>query len=206
MEVDYASDIAFRGTCRRACTASGELRGNQGQAVADRGGACRERLCTRSTANRRRGASILRMAAASTPTGGSSGISSIANVFQAKAGNGNGEALGEVVLATYSDGGSYSIQIYTNLKDKSNPVSGTPAYANPVTFYQKHAGVSTVEVPEVNLMNGTLYSVVLTNIGSDTVEYLCETNSAYDWVEFQAGLEADQSFCSVFNYFMSKAG
>ena len=57
---------------------------------------------------------------------GSSGISSIANVFQAKAGNGNGEALGEVVLATYTDGGSYSIQIYTNLKDKSNPVSGTP--------------------------------------------------------------------------------
>ncbi len=126
---------------------------------------------------------------------GSSGISSIANVFQAKAGNGNGEVLGEVVLATYTGGGSYSIQIYTNLKDKSNPVSGTPAYANPVTFYQEHAGISTVEVPEVNLMNGTLYSVVLTNIGSDTVEYLCETNSAYDWVEFQAGLEADQSFC-----------
>lgn len=126
---------------------------------------------------------------------GSSGISSIANVFQAKAGNGNGEALGEVVLATYTDGGSYSIQIYTNLKDKSNPVSGTPAYANPVTFYQEHAGISTVEVPEVNLMNGTLYSVVITNIGSDTVEYLCETNSAYDWVEFQAGLEENQSFC-----------
>ena len=40
-----------------------------------------------------------------------------------------------------------------------------------------------------------VYSVVLTNIGSDTVEYLCETNSAYDWVEFQAGLETDQSFC-----------
>ena len=126
---------------------------------------------------------------------GSSGISSIANVFQAKAGNGNGEALGEVVLATYTDGGSYSIQIYTNLKDKSNPVSGTPAFANPVTFYQEHAGISTVEVPEVNLMNGTLYSVVITNIGSDTVEYLCETNSAYDWVEFQAGLEENQSFC-----------
>ena len=36
---------------------------------------------------------------------------------------------------------------------------------------------------------------MITNIGSDTVEYLCETNSAYDWVEFQAGLEADQSFC-----------
>ena len=126
---------------------------------------------------------------------GSGGISSVANVFQAKAGNGNGEALGEVVLATYTDGGSYSIQIYTNLTDPANPVSGTPAYNSPVTFYQEHAGISTVQVPEVNLMSGTLYSVVITNIGSGTVEYLCETDSAYDWVEFQAGLTANQSFC-----------
>lgn len=126
---------------------------------------------------------------------GSGGISSVSNVFQAKAGNGKGEALGEVVLATYTDGGSYSIQIYTNLKDKSNPVSGTPAYSSPVTFYQEHAGISTVTVPEVNLMSGTLYSVVVTNIGSSAVDYLCETNSAYDWVEFNADLKENQSFC-----------
>ena len=126
---------------------------------------------------------------------GSGRISSVANVFQAKAGNGNGEALGEVVLATYTDGGTYSIQIYTNLTDKSNPVSGTPAYSTPVSFYQEHAGISTVQVPEVELMSGTLYSVVITNTGSSKVEYLCETNSSYDWVEFQAGLEANQSFC-----------
>ena len=126
---------------------------------------------------------------------GSGGISSIANVFQAKAGNGKGEALGEVVLSTYTDGGSYSIQIYTNLKDSGDPVSGTPAYSTPVTFYQEHAGISTVTVPEVKLMNKTLYSVVVTNIGSGTVEYLCETNNAYSWVEFDADLKADQSFC-----------
>ena len=126
---------------------------------------------------------------------GSSGISSVSNVFQAKAGNGKGEALGEVVLATYTDGGSYSIQIYTNLEDKSNPVSGTPAYSSPVTFYQEHAGISTVKVPEVNLMSGTLYSVVVTNIGSYAVDYLCETNSAYDWVGFNADLRENQSFC-----------
>lgn len=126
---------------------------------------------------------------------GSSGISSVSNVFQAKAGNGKGEALGEVVLATYTDGGSYSIQIYTNLEDKSNPVSGTPAYSSPVTFYQEHAGISTVMVPEVNLISGTLYSVVVTNIGSYAVDYLCETNSAYDWVEFNADLRENQSFC-----------
>ena len=126
---------------------------------------------------------------------GNGGISSVANVFQAKAGGGKGEALGEVVLATYTDGGSYSIQIYTNLTDPGNPVSGTPAYSSPVTFYQEHAGISTVQVPEVNLMSGTLYSVVITNIGSGTVEYLCETDSAYDWVEFYAGLREKQSFC-----------
>ena len=126
---------------------------------------------------------------------GNGGISSVANVFQAKAGGGNGEALGEVVLATYTDGGSYSIQVYTNLTDAGNPVSGTPAYSSPVTFYQEHAGISTVQVPEVNLLSGTLYSVVVTNIGSGTVEYLCETDSAYDWVEFQAGLTEKQSFC-----------
>ena len=126
---------------------------------------------------------------------GSGGISSIANVFQAKAGNGKGEALGEVVLSTYTDGGSYSIQVYTNLKDSGDPVSGTPAYSTPVTFYQEHAGISTVTVPEVTLMNKTLYSVVVTNIGSGAVEYLCETNNAYSWVEFDADLKADQSFC-----------
>ena len=126
---------------------------------------------------------------------GSGTISSVANVFQAKAGNGKGEALGEVVLATYTDEGSYSIQVYTNLTDRSNPVSGTPAYSIPVRFYQEHAGISTVQVPEVNLLDGTLYSVVITNVGSGTVDYLCETNSAYEWVEFHADLEANQSFC-----------
>lgn len=126
---------------------------------------------------------------------GENGVSAVANVFEAKAGNQKGEALGEVVLATYTDGGSYSIQIYTNLKDKKDPVSGTPAYDTPVTFYQEHAGISTVQVPEVNLLPGTLYSVVIRNIGSTTVEYLCETNSSYDWVQFQADLKENQSFC-----------
>ena len=41
-----------------------------------------------------------------------------------------------------------------------------------MTFYQEHAGISTVQVPEVNLISGTLYSVVVTNIGSGAVEYL----------------------------------
>lgn len=125
---------------------------------------------------------------------GSGGISSVANIFTANAGKGKGETLGEVVLATYTDGGSYEIQIYTNLTDKNDPTSGVPAYSTPVRYYQPYAGITTVSVPEVTLMQGTLYSVVVTNAGTETIEYLCETDSAYDWVQFQAGLSAQQSY------------
>ena len=125
---------------------------------------------------------------------GNGGTSSVANVYTANAGNGKGESLGEVVLSTYTDGGTYSIQIYTNLTDANNPESGVPAYSSPVQHYQKYAGISTVRVPEVTLMQGTRYSVVVTNTGTNSVEYLCETNSSYEWVTFQAGLKAGQSF------------
>ena len=126
---------------------------------------------------------------------GSGKISAVANVFEAKAGNGKGEEIGEVVLETYTDGGTYGIQIYTNLEDKADPTSGTPAYSTPVQFYQEHAGIPQFPLPEVSLLGGTLYSVVVTNMGSGTVEYLCETNSSYDWVSFQADLKEKQSFC-----------
>lgn len=125
---------------------------------------------------------------------GSGGISSVANIFTANAGKGKGEALGEVVLAAYTDGGTYEIQIYTNLTDKDDPTSGVPAYSTPVRYYQPYAGITTVRVPEVTLMQGTLYSVVVTNTGAETIEYLCETDSTYDWVQFRAGLSAQQSY------------
>ena len=50
---------------------------------------------------------------------------SIANVFTAAAGNGNAEELGEIVTASKKDNTSYQIQIYTDLKDPSDPLSGT---------------------------------------------------------------------------------
>lgn len=125
---------------------------------------------------------------------GNGGISAIANIFTANAGRGKGEALGEVVLATYTDGGTYEIQVYTNLTDKNDPTSGVPAYSTPVRYYQPYAGISTVSVPEVTLMQGTLYSVVVTNVGTGAVEYLCETDGDSGWVLFQAGLSAQQSY------------
>ena len=104
---------------------------------------------------------------------GSSAISSIkvqpgqsvAAVYEAKAGNGKEEALGEVNVVTMNDNASYKIQIYTDVTDPSDPESGTAAYATPYEFEQPIAGVQTITVPEVVLKQGSRYSVVITNAG-----------------------------------------
>lgn len=124
----------------------------------------------------------------------SSQASAIANIFQANAGKGKAEVLGEVVVGTHSDDSSFGIQIYTNLTDPEDPRSGIPAYPSPVKFYQQYAGIATVPVPEVTLMQNTLYSVVLTNLGGSSLDYLVETEGDYGWVGFQAGFVPGQSF------------
>ena len=124
----------------------------------------------------------------------SSGATMAAYVFTATAGNGNGEVLGEVVLATHSDAGLFGIQVYTNLTNPVDPTSGIPAYSTPVQFYQTYAGISTVKVPEVTLTQGSMYSVVITNLGSSSIDFLCETEGNYSWVRFQPGLAIEQSF------------
>ena len=123
-----------------------------------------------------------------------SGATMAANVFTATAGKGNGEVLGEVVLATHSDAGLFGIQVYTNLTNPVDPTSGTPAYSAPVQFYQTYAGISTVKVPEVTLVQGSMYSIVISNLGSNSVDFLCETAGDYSWVKFQPGLTPEQSF------------
>ncbi len=42
---------------------------------------------------------------------------------------------------------SYTVQVYTNLKDASDPTSGTPAYSTPVFCSQPMAGVMTFQIP-----------------------------------------------------------
>ena len=45
----------------------------------------------------------------------------MAAVYEAKAGNGKEEALGEVNVVTMNDNASYKIQIYTDITDPSDP-------------------------------------------------------------------------------------
>ena len=87
--------------------------------------------------------------------------SSIANVFTARAGNGNAEALGEIVVAANSDNAVYEIQVYTNLSNPSEPTSGIPAFNEPLVYEQPIAGVATIRIPEVTIVQNTSYSIVL---------------------------------------------
>ena len=139
---------------------------------------------------------------------GSSAISSIkvqagqsvAAVFETTAGKGKAEALGEVNVVTMNDNASYGIQIYTDLTDPSNPQSGTAAYVQPYEFEQPIAGVQTVTVPEVVLKQGSRYSVVLTNNGSDYISFGVEASTGYPtsggskWFVSTAGIESGQTF------------
>lgn len=125
---------------------------------------------------------------------------SVAAVYETKAGNGKKEALGEINVVSMSDDSSYQIQVYTNLTDKTDPGSGQAAYAQPYQFEQPIAGVQTIEIPEVTLASGSIYSVVITNGGSDTISFGVEASTSYktsggsQWFTSTAGIEENQTF------------
>ena len=138
---------------------------------------------------------------------GSSAISSIkvqagqsvAAVYTANAGKGKAEALGEVNLVTNSDNAFYKIQIYTDVTDPYDPESGVPAYEQPYEFEQPIAGIQTISVPEVTLKQGSRYSVVVTNNGTEHISFGVEANSSYNtsgtkWFTSVAGVENGQTF------------
>lgn len=118
----------------------------------------------------------------------------LSTVFRASAGNGKAESLGEVTLSSMSDNNSYTVQVYTNLKDASDPTSGTPAYSTPVSCSQPMAGVMTFQIPEVLLSQNGLYSIVVTNAGSTYIKYCVEAEVSYGWCSFSPSIVSGQSF------------
>ena len=129
--------------------------------------------------------------------GGSYPLSSgnaVACVYKAEAGGGYVETLGEVVLSAASADAAYGIQIYTGITDPSDPVSGSPAYANPVSCHVLYPGIATIKVPEVDIAPGTCYSVVITNNGSSQIRFYIDTSKADSFYTTTARVEAKQSF------------
>lgn len=127
------------------------------------------------------------------------GRTSIANVYTAK-GNATGadELLEAVSFAHYTPGVNYSIQIYKNLKDSSNPTSGTKMLSKPQKGVNQYAGYQTIKLKQpVTLAKGETFSIViqLTPPGDSPLYiFMDRTYTNGSWVKFISTSDKNQSF------------
>lgn len=122
----------------------------------------------------------------------------VSNIFKATAGNGKDEELGEIVTAVPQDNTDFQIQVYTDLKNTSDPTSGTPAYAEPVDYTQPLAGIHTIHLnTPVKIPQGTFYSVVIKIPDGSNKFYVEKTTTSTSWFTATAGIDPDQSFFST---------
>lgn len=122
----------------------------------------------------------------------------VSNIFKATAGNGKDEELGEIVTAVPQDNTDFQIQVYTDLKNTSDPTSGTPAYAEPVNYTQPLAGIHTIHLnTPVKIPQGTFYSVVIRIPDGSNKFYVEKTTTSTSWFTATAGIDPDQSFFST---------
>ena len=122
----------------------------------------------------------------------------VSNIFKATAGNGKDEELGEIVTAVPQDNTDFQIQVYTDLKNTSDPTSGTPAYAEPVDYTQPLAGIHTIRLnTPVKIPQGTFYSVVIRIPDGSNKFYVEKTTTSTSWFTATAGIDPDQSFFST---------
>ena len=121
---------------------------------------------------------------------------SLANVFQVK-GNASGhdEQLKSVSFGMDSTDISYSIQVYTDLKNPSDPVSGNKALDTPITGTTTYSGIYTVDLDEaVTLSQGSYYSIVITNKSDMTAAFFVDETENYGWIKCINTTHQNESF------------
>ena len=121
----------------------------------------------------------------------------IANEFVASANPSGAERLDAVSVVLRSTNVDYSVQIYRNLTDVSNPLSGTPALAGPVTGSTTYGGLYTIPLSApVYLKEGERFAVVITLSAKNDpyVYYGVEESWNHNWVQNIAANAAGQSF------------
>lgn len=124
---------------------------------------------------------------------------SIANVFSVRSqGNSRKETLKAVSFALFDTAVSYSIQIYKNPIDASDPASGIPALSVPVTGSTSYAGYYTIPLTEkVSLTEGDVFSVVITlekESGGEIDFFVDKTYQNGNWVSFINQVKEGESF------------
>lgn len=92
-----------------------------------------------------------------------SDVDKAAQVFTIK---GESERLEAISFMTRSGLTEYSVQIYKNPRTDSSgivsdPETGTPMYTKPHTGESAYAGISTVDIPDIELKKGDTFSIVI---------------------------------------------
>ncbi len=105
-----------------------------------------------------------------------------------------GETVKAVSIGLNSADVSYSLQIYKNPTDASNPTSGTPMLSVPQTGQTSHAGYYTIPLNSpFDVEEGDKIAVVFTNNGNDTINYFVDKEFSWDWLEGKTTQDINQS-------------
>ncbi|MCR5339238.1 MAG: hypothetical protein K6E75_11860 [Lachnospiraceae bacterium] len=121
---------------------------------------------------------------------------SIANVFRVNGNaSGNDEQLKAVSFGVNDTDVRYSITIYTNLREPSDPQSGTAVLRTPVSGKTTLAGIYTVPIAdEVRLSQGSFYSVIVTNSGDSQATFFADRTENYGWIKCVNTTNDNESF------------
>lgn len=120
-----------------------------------------------------------------------------ANIFKVPEGE-TKEVLRAVSFQLGNTNTLYSIQIYKNPANLSNPESGTPQLKQPQEGFALYQGYHTVELEEtVELNPGDLFSVVITFESNETPRVVLEGSKNWNNTTFVAGAKENQSFVKV---------
>lgn len=118
---------------------------------------------------------------------------SAANVFQIAKGD-TKEVLEAVSFQMPSTNTKYSIQIYTDLDDASNPTSGIAQLDKPLTGEALYQGYYTVKLPEgIELNPGQTFSVVI-EIEEGTPVFVIEGSYVWNNTTYTSDAGENQSF------------
>ena len=121
-------------------------------------------------------------------------IAYTSNIFTAQ----GYETLKAVSFYTVNPGDSYSIQIYTDVKDGGSPTSGKAAFSSELTGSEAYVGYHTIPLEQnVPLRPGERYSVVVKIKSADTAYFLLDENVSYEeFITFVSNSEKGQSYIS----------
>ena len=130
---------------------------------------------------------------------------SIANVFTVAANQGGSELLKSVSISLSDANVDYEVQVYTNIKDPSDPCSGDPALAQPITGKTTFAGFYTIDLPKpVLLAESSDFAVVfaLSHADGSKIGYEVDCTYGYgdrystnnSWAHYTNHVERYQSF------------